>query len=66
MTKAFLHRSVRCWLCSFALLATWTILSLCDCQAQVESQAGIKRFSKGQWTILTDLPIDQEIESWPN
>ncbi|MFM9063604.1 MAG: hypothetical protein ACKOOI_11330 [Pirellula sp.] len=65
MTKAFLHRSVRCWLCSFALLATWTILSLCDCQAQVESQAGIKRFSKGQWTILTDLPIDQEIESWP-
>lgn len=66
MAKVFLHRAVRCWLCSLALLAAWTILSLCDCQAQGESLAGIKSFSKGQWTILTDLPIDQEIESWPN
>ncbi|MFN6305110.1 MAG: hypothetical protein ACK6AT_04140 [Planctomycetota bacterium] len=66
MTQAFSHRAIRGWLCSFALIATWTILSLCDCQAQVESAAGIKRFSKNQWTILTDLPIDQEIESWPS
>jgi hypothetical protein len=66
MIKAFCIGTKRDWLCSWILLATWTILSVRDCQAQVESAPGIKRFSKNQWTVLTDLPIDQEIESWPS
>ena len=35
-------------------------------QAQVDSSEGIKKFTIGRWTILTDLPIDRELESWPN
>jgi hypothetical protein len=65
MTNAFSYHALRGWLYTVALIASWTVLSIQDCKAQVESVAGIKRFSKNQWTILTDLPIDQEIESWP-
>ncbi len=47
------------------LVACLAVLIAPQSRAQVESTAGIKRFTKDQWTIVTDLPIDPEIESWP-
>ena len=33
--------------------------------AQSDSALGLKRLTQDQWTIITDMPIDREIESWP-
>ncbi len=57
-----LHNALRIGLLGWCCL----MLSSTASQAQVESSNGIKSFTVGQWTILTDLPIDQELESWPN
>jgi len=59
------RRIVACWLWAFALAIGAWIPLVSDAQDRVALGGGLKRFSKDQWTVITDLPIDQEIESWP-
>lgn len=46
----------------FGFLTAW----VAPAQERGTVADGIRKLSKDQWTIITDLPIDQEIESWPN
>jgi hypothetical protein len=63
--RLFSIRLAACLLSSLSLLLDNSDAWISKAQAQVESAAGIRRFAKGQWTIVTDLPIDSELESWP-
>ena len=48
--------------CLFAIALSITETKL---KAQIDAAMGLKRLTQDQWTIITDLPIDREIESWP-
>lgn len=59
------RRAPACWLWVISLtICVWLSLES-DAQERILGTDGLKRFSKDQWTVITDLPIDQEIESWP-
>lgn len=54
-------------LAAFHVVASLFATEQCARSQSAESpSSAIKQWSSGQWTFITDLPIDDEVKSWPN
>lgn len=52
---------------AFHVVASLFATEQCARAQTAESpSSAIKQWSSGQWTFITDLPIDDEVKSWPN